>query len=216
MRMMTSAGMATEAEYGGPSSLTGRVSAKPRFNEKKSTQAAGRFLVLAGGEMNYMLLIKLLYLLDREMLRRRGRTVTGDEYYSMKLGPVLSEVHDLITEQQPPDQKSFWAIHISEPRSFKVRLLCDPGNGKLSEAEEEMIGEIFGHYGHYDPFKLVDHLHETLPEWTPVTHGREFLPRTKILSALGKTEEEIHEIQSEIDNLAVIDSLFPGDDSPFC
>jgi hypothetical protein len=31
-----------------------------RFNEKKTTQAAARFLALAGGRMNYMLLIKLL------------------------------------------------------------------------------------------------------------------------------------------------------------
>jgi hypothetical protein len=31
-----------------------------RFNEKKTTQAAARFLSLAGGRMNYMLLIKLL------------------------------------------------------------------------------------------------------------------------------------------------------------
>src|ERR1022692_1541243 len=42
--------------------------------------------------MNYMLLIKLLYLLDRRALSLWGRPVTGDDYFSMKYGPVLSEV----------------------------------------------------------------------------------------------------------------------------
>ena len=69
-----------------------------RFDEKKATQAASGFLVLSGGKLNYLKLIKLLYLLDRATLLAWGRTVTGDHYYSMKHGPVLSEVLDLITD----------------------------------------------------------------------------------------------------------------------
>ena len=51
-----------------------------RFNEKKATQAAARFLRLCKGCMNYMKLIKLLYIADREALLRWGRPITTDAY----------------------------------------------------------------------------------------------------------------------------------------
>src|SRR5579862_7488073 len=103
------------------------------FNEVKATQAAGKFLELAGGTINYMVLIKLLYMLDRAAMSKWGRPVTFDEYYSMKNGPVLSEVHDLITEQ--PLQHSYWSRHISEPSAYAVSLSSAVGNDALSEAE---------------------------------------------------------------------------------
>ena len=46
-----------------------------RFNERRATEAAARFLKLRGGRMSYLKLIKLLYLLDREALLRWGRPV---------------------------------------------------------------------------------------------------------------------------------------------
>jgi len=56
---------------------------KPGFNEAKATQAAALLLKLRGGRMNYMKLIKLLYLVDRTALIRWGRPVTFDSYCSM-------------------------------------------------------------------------------------------------------------------------------------
>jgi hypothetical protein len=114
-----------------------------RFNEKKTTQAATRFLSLAGGRMNYMLLIKLLYLLDRRALGQWGRPVTGDDYFSMKYGPVLSEVLDLITDMPDPEGASYWAKHVSDPVHYVVELIVDPGDDELSEAEEKAIEATF-------------------------------------------------------------------------
>ncbi len=67
-----------------------------RYDSDKAAHAAGLFLKLRGGSMSYLKLIKLLYLLDRESFKRWGQPVTGDQYVSMKLGPVLSRVRDLI------------------------------------------------------------------------------------------------------------------------
>ena len=67
------------------------------FDEKKATQAAACFLKLADGGLNYMVLIKdLPYLADRQALAGWGRSITNDKYYSMKCGPVLSNVLDQI------------------------------------------------------------------------------------------------------------------------
>src|SRR5580698_10285804 len=119
----------------------------PRFDVKKSTQAAAYFLRLAKGKMNYMLLIKLLYLLDRRALLKWGRPVTCDTYFSMKLGPVLSEVLGLLNEMPDPEDPSYWSRHISGPVAYSVKLKKDPGDNELSEAEDALIEAVFEKYG---------------------------------------------------------------------
>jgi len=178
-----------------------------RFNEKKTTQAASRLLKLAGGRMNYMKLIKLLYLADRGAFLRWGRPMSGDAYFSMRWGPVLSEVHDLITEVPNPDRQSSWSEHISASSNYEVELRKDAGDDELSKAEERLIDEIFAAYGHYGPFELVDLLHKTLPEWKEVQSGRTPIEYREILQAGGKTPEEIDEIESELDSLRLIESI---------
>jgi uncharacterized phage-associated protein len=179
------------------------------FNEKKTTQAAARFLTLASKHMNYMKLIKLLYLMDREALIRWGMPVTGDHYFSMKHGPVLSEVLDLINEKPFPGREGFWVKHISPPSYYEVSLLQDAGRDELSEAEEGLIDEVYGRFGHFEPFRLVDHLHATLQEWQTVTEGCKPIYYGDILRAGKKSAEEIHAIQRELDYMQFIQDRFP-------
>src|SRR5215813_7148812 len=113
-----------------------------RFNERRATEAAARFLKLRGGRMSYLKLIKLLYLLDREALLRWGRPVTTDQYVSMDNGPVVSRIYNLIREEPAPGTDPFWRHYISAPRGWEVELLAEPEAAELSRAEEELIGEI--------------------------------------------------------------------------
>jgi hypothetical protein len=174
------------------------------FNEVKTTQAAGRFLQLAGGKLNYMVLIKLLYLLDRASFIKWHRPVTFGEYYSMKNGPVISEVHDLITEMVPPFEQGYWFQHISEPADWSVMLRAGTDTDALSEAEEELIQAVFRKYEPYlsKPFELVDLLHKTLPEWQEIQSGRVPLPHRDILAAENRSEEEIEATEQELESLA--------------
>jgi uncharacterized phage-associated protein len=118
-----------------------------RFNEVKATQAAVRLLTKRGGRMSYMNLIKLLYLADREALDRWGRPITTDKYVSMDKGPVLSHVLDRINEGPAPNDPSFWAEHIKHAEEYCVSLLKHPGDGKLSEAEDKVLDEVFEKFG---------------------------------------------------------------------
>jgi len=178
-----------------------------RFNEKKTTQAAARFLRQSQGRMNYMKLMKLLYLADRGALLNWGRPITGDQYFSMKLGPILSAVHDLVTEVPCPDEERFWTAHISPPSNYEVELRADPGNDELSRAEEKLIDEVFSAYGNYDPFDLVELLHKTLPEWKEIKSGRVPLDYREILRGGELSPETIEEIESELDNLRLTESV---------
>ena len=176
-----------------------------RSTKSKRRKLPVAFSSLLNGKLNYMVLIKLLYLLDRASFLKWGRPVTFDHYYSMKHGPVLSEVHDLITEMTPPFERGYWHEHISAPVDWSVSLRAPTQFDALSEAELELIQAVFEKYKPYfanDPFKLVDLLHETLPEWQEVKSGRIPLPHRDILAAGKKSEEEIVAIEDELESLA--------------
>jgi uncharacterized phage-associated protein len=183
---------------------------KPRFNEAKATQAAALLLKLRGGRMSYMKLVKLLYLVDRTALIRWGRPVTFDSYFSLPYGPVLSRTLNLITEGAPPDEPSIWSSCISEPQNREVALIGDCSTDELSRAEEDLIGEIFGQYGHMRRWDLVDLLHKDFPEWQDPQGSSLPIEYRDILRAGGRTEIEIAEIESEIEELALLEELAPA------
>src|SRR5947209_20462172 len=97
-----------------------------RFDERRATEAAARFLKLRGGRMSYLKLIKLLYLLDREALLRWGRPVTTDRYVSMDNGPVVSRIYDLIREEPPPGADPVWRHYIPAPLEYEAALRAEP------------------------------------------------------------------------------------------
>jgi uncharacterized phage-associated protein len=66
------------------------------FREDKATAAAASFLQAAGGELEYLKLLKLMYLTERESLKTLSVSIKGDTFYSMKRGPVMSATYDLI------------------------------------------------------------------------------------------------------------------------
>jgi len=178
------------------------------FNERKATQAAARLIKRAGGAMNYMVLIKMLYLADRETLLQWGRQITGDEYFTMKLGPVLSHVHDLITEEQPPEEVHPWTESISRTK-WDVVLISDAGDSELSEAEEEVLDSVFSKFCGYlnDPFGFPDWIHIHLPEIKEIKGGRIPLSLSEIMTAGKKSYEEIAIVLEEIEMLENIDAL---------
>ena len=67
-----------------------------RFNIQKATEACLQFIKRSGGRINVMKLIKLIYILDRLSIQRRGVPVVGGVYFSMRNGPVTSELLDLV------------------------------------------------------------------------------------------------------------------------
>ncbi len=82
------------------------------FEEKKAAQAAAYLLKLHGEPMKYFVLIKLLYLADRQSLIETGLPITGDKMVSMPHGPVLSQILDLI-QAGKQDDSSPWFHYCS-------------------------------------------------------------------------------------------------------
>ena len=135
------------------------------FNDRKTAQAAAYLLQLAGGELNYMKLIKLMYVADREMLLAHGMTITGDKMVSMKNGPVLSRVLDFINEGARPNNPSAWFEYVGPPKSYSVALLKRDETDELSRFELGLLKKTFDKYGSMEKWAFVELLHDILPEW---------------------------------------------------
>ncbi len=178
-----------------------------RFNEAKATQAAARILKLRGGQMHYIKLIKLLYLLDREALLRWGRPITTDRCVAMKKGPVVSEILDLIREEPEPGEGSIWHTYISSPKDYEVALLADAPADELSRAEEDLITEIFAKYGHMNRWDLVRFCHN-LPEWQDPGARSVPIEYSDILRAEKRPPEEVAEIEAELQGLATAEARY--------
>jgi len=180
---------------------------KFQFSEEKTTQAAALFLKCAGGKMNYMKLIKLLYLADRKALEKWERPITGDSYISMRHGPVLSNVLDFISNEDDPDNPSFWSAFIKQS-GYDVELSGEPQDGELSQREIDLINDIFRQYKDMNKWALVKYLHETLPEWEDPDCTSIPIRVEDILKALGKTELDINIINDEVGTHAFAKKIF--------
>src|SRR5438105_10736223 len=107
-----------------------------RFQIGKATESACEFLERAGGQINIMKLVKLIYLLDRVSLDRRGIPVVGGDYLSMRNGPVTSELLDIINAGRLFDeQDNRWEQCISDRRNHDLQLEQMPPREHVSDAE---------------------------------------------------------------------------------
>jgi len=180
-----------------------------QFNEAKTTHAAAFLLKENGGKMNYMKLIKLLYLADREALSQWERPITGDVYVSMPKGPVLSRVLDKINSgRNPSGVKSYWHKYISSPEGYNVKLLKnEPAYDELSKREKELLNKIFEQYKDYDQWQMVDICHEILPEWNDLGNTSIPIRVEDILREVKKTEKEIATIEEDISDLNYVTAI---------
>lgn len=181
-----------------------------RFNERRATEAAARFLKLRGNRMSYLKLIKLLYFLDREALLRWGRPVTTDSYVSLDNGPVVSRIYDLIREEPAPGADRIWHHYISIPKDWEVTLIAEPEAAELSRAEGALIDEIFAKHGKMSRWDLVRLSHD-LPEWQNPNGSAIPIHYRDILRAGNKTEAEIAAVEAELESLATAEAMLqPG------
>jgi len=181
----------------------------PKFREDKAAAMAHRFLQLNDGSMSYMKLIKLMYIVERTAILRWGRSVTFDRFVSMPLGPVLSRTYDLIGEEPRPGIiRSPFHERVSSPVSYRVTARdAFLGPEPLSEAEFDLIAEVFSEYGAMDRFALSDLTHR-FPEFDDPDGSSETISIRCILERNSKTEPQTNAILAELDALAYAERIF--------
>jgi uncharacterized phage-associated protein len=176
-----------------------------QFNERKATQVAARFLAAEPTKkMYYIRLLKLMYFLDREALKRWGTPVTDDTYYSFDRGPILSNVKNLMVDED--ERHGFWSTHISSPSGYRIELLDEAGDDQLSRAEERLIDEVFAKYRHLDRWQLIAKSHD-LPEWRDPQGSSIKIDIKDILAAVGTNPAEIDSVAQDLEGARKMHAL---------
>ncbi|HVA65802.1 MAG TPA: Panacea domain-containing protein [Elusimicrobiota bacterium] len=174
------------------------------FNETKAVQAAALFAARTGNQINYMKLIKLIYLLDREALKRWGVPIVGGNYVSMDQGPVASPVLDAI--KSPAQKFPLWTSHFRK-EGYDVRLIHGIEPDDLSPAELEVLDWVFSRFGAMDQWQLVYYTHENCGEWVDPQGTSLPIKPSAILQNVGKTEQ-IDVLAAELSRIELVDKLF--------
>jgi uncharacterized phage-associated protein len=164
------------------------------FKQRKAAQAAAYILMKHADRLNYLKLIKLLYLADREALIRRGKPITGARMVSMPYGPVLSDILNLINLGRRYEEPCPWLEYISAPEGYDVkRVNLDTEFDELSNHERQILDDIDSVFGRMNRWSLVDWTHE-LPEWQDPRGSSLPIDPADILRAEGRSEQDIQRI----------------------
>jgi uncharacterized phage-associated protein len=137
------------------------------FSYKKATQALNFLARQAGGRLDKLKALKLIFFADRYHLRKYGRLVTNDAYWAMDYGPVPSGTKDLaeMTSFLGKQECEYVEKFLTPARDedfFKSKAHVDEGVFSTSDLEAlRFAWDKFGNKSAIALFKLT-HLY---PEW---------------------------------------------------
>ena len=175
----------------------------PKFKERKTTQVAALLAQNCSGEIDLYKLVKLIYLIDREALKCWGRSVTFDRPFNLPLGPTPSATYDMVRH---PAKGRYWSSSFADPQHNVIRLISpDTGVDELSQAEIDLVQEVFREFGHKSFGELKSYVH-ALPEFRDPGESSEPIGWDTLLRAVGWKGEDLEEIKRELEASAKFES----------
>jgi uncharacterized phage-associated protein len=136
------------------------------FQYRSAVQALNFFANKAGGSVNAMKALKLVWLADRYHLCQHGRTITGDEFFAMKLGPVASGTRDLIQSNEnilSEDEINYFRQFLKKD-GYRIESIKDIYLKVFSMTDKETLESVWETFGDMDEYALSNYTHE-FPEW---------------------------------------------------
>jgi len=158
--------------------------------------------------MNYMKLLKLLYLTERKSLIEATKSISGDRLIAMKNGPLLSETYDLIKDSAAGRADGYWCERIStNGYDVKIKEGVIIDDEDLSEADELRLNQIYDQFGAMDEFELVDWTHKNLPEWSDPKGTSRAIPTRDIFYGAGLSEAIVTKKERDLYELSQFERL---------
>lgn len=162
----------------------------------KIAQMISYLLSLNGNKMNLLKLMKELYLSDRLSIEERDTSISGDVYFSMNHGPVLSATLNLIRNGEFKNYFSQTKVSYFPDLILKQTA----GDSFLSAKDKEYLKAISDQFKNASCWELEEYTHK-LPEWKDPSGSSTKIRYQDIMRALGRSEEEIAEAKKEYDQI---------------
>lgn len=168
------------------------------FDINKAAQVAHYFVTKAGGEMEILKLVKLIYLADRGSLEKRRVPIVGGTFYSLKHGPVTEEILDLINDGTR-EGNSPWEQLISDRANHRVAAVDAIGDyDALSASELRILEEVWQRFGSQGKWDLVQWTHQHCEEWNDPSGGRIEISARKLAESFGWKPVEVDDFEMEM------------------
>ncbi|MCW1916346.1 Panacea domain-containing protein [Luteolibacter sp. GHJ8] len=171
--------------------------------EQRLADVAGYILTNLGGSAEYIKLLKLMYIADRESFRENQTAITGDHYVSMNQGPVLSIAYNFIRGNVNGE---IWNS-LFQTVGFGICLKSTPPEPGFSKADRKVLDRVMAEFGSWDKWKLVDLTH-TFPEWEFPNGSSTAITLENLLKGAGFENDVAAAIASEELGMQAMDRLF--------
>jgi uncharacterized phage-associated protein len=178
-----------------------------RLDTRKAIEAAATLLRLAPYRlMGRKRLLALLYLAERESMKRSGRPMIGGRLVAMDYGPIHTEIYDLIKGSHSAQAE--WSRHFQN-EGYQVRLAHDLGPAALSRQEVSLLNEISSERLGRDDFEIAEETHGD--EWQRNHHADTStpIPLEHLIEAVGRSSDK-DAILRDAEEKAYFDRLFVG------
>ncbi|HEY6281528.1 MAG TPA: Panacea domain-containing protein [Burkholderiales bacterium] len=160
--------------------------------------------------MKYLKLMKLLYLADRESMKRHGHPISGDRYVCMDHGPVLSNTLNLINGAVKFQERG-WDHWIADKADYAVSLRRRATRevlDELSNADIDVLRDVFAKFGKVNQWDLVKYIHRYCREWQDPNGSSIPISYEEIFKALGRSPAEARKLGARVEQQRHIDKLF--------
>jgi len=175
-------------------------------DSSKATEAYARLLEREGGRADHLRLAKLIYLADRKSLVSRGLPIVGGTYFSLRKGPMISEMTNFANCLNAPR----WKECISPRFGNEIKLLKKVDYVELSQAELEILDATVDEHKNETTEELTQWCHENCREYENVFWTRRPITVEKLLKAERKSPKKIAEIIQRAESDLELDALISG------
>jgi uncharacterized phage-associated protein len=158
------------------------------YNAAKAAQIIAYLaLKTPARSINMLKAIKLVYISDREALGRFGFPMLDEPRVSMRHGPVNSWTYD---NAKGEVENASWAAVLDDRENHligvKPNITLDSLD-ELSDAEVEVLDEVWDKFGGMTQWQLVDWTHnsDNVPEWEDPGFSSDPIPLERVLRAVG-------------------------------
>ncbi len=177
-----------------------------KLDQRKAIEASATLLRLHPGRvMDRKRLLALLYMVDRECLKRTGRPVIGGKLTAMKHGPIHSEVYDLI--KGGGNSQAEWSRHF-ENNEYKVHLADqDLQVSALSQFEIDLLNEISIQYAGQGTWDVAEATHTEEYKKNYIEGTSSGIRLEDVIEAVGRKEDK-ELILQDAEEKSYFDKLF--------
>lgn len=182
------------------------------YNARKAAQTVAFFAMRNGAQpLSVLKAVKLVYLADRESIRRFGFPIQDEDRVSMPHGPVNSMTYSMINGEYDTASTG-WADFLRDREDHNLSLsrpeLTEEDLDELSDADISVLNTVWEQFGHMGKYQLRDwtHVQANVPEWEDPGRSSWRIPLERMMNVLNvpNVEEQAATVR-DFDN---IDSLF--------